>query len=80
MNDFGILQAADMLVYGEWQKLTGSDDLEIYNALHRSGSRYSTLVFDCEAALIELLSQRVDEFEAAKKAFGKQIHRPGIVS
>jgi hypothetical protein len=79
MKEFGILQAADMLAYSEWQKLVGGGDLEIYYALHRPGSRYRTLVFDCDMDMIESLCRGVNEWEVAKKAFGARLHEPDTV-
>lgn len=38
-KDSPLLQSADMLAYGEWQKLSNGRQ-EIYNALHVEGSKY----------------------------------------
>jgi hypothetical protein len=73
MEDHPILQAADMLAYGEWQKRTNGN-LEIYRALHRRtakrGSTYVTDTFECTEKIIDLAKQGVAAVLAERKALG----------
>jgi len=75
MKEHPILQAADMLAYGEVQKLRGGD-LDIYNALHkrRSGSRYRTQIFECGPQHFSIATEGVAALIADRKAFGAKLH------
>jgi hypothetical protein len=73
MRDSPILQAADMLAYGEWQKHKNGD-LEIYDALHRQGAErnqpYVTETFECSEELIQVATRGVAALMEERKAFG----------
>ena len=68
MADWPILQAADMLAYGEWRSLRAGR-LEIYNALHRRSSRYQPRLIDCTHDDIQRVVEAADSFKAAQNAF-----------
>ncbi|MEN6537342.1 MAG: hypothetical protein ABFD89_27060 [Bryobacteraceae bacterium] len=55
MKDHPILQAADMLAYGEWQRIRGGD-LEIYHALNNTSwnQHYRTEFLECDLPLIRM--------------------------
>jgi hypothetical protein len=72
MRDLPLLQAADMLAYGEWQRVRGGD-LEIFNAVRtpKKGT-YLTEFIDCDAKLIQRQSQGIEAELAAQKAYWKE--------
>jgi len=62
-----LLQAADMLAYSEWQKMTNGR-LAIYNALHVDGSRYRPAIVSGNGTLVECAVQA----DAEWKSWGKR--------
>jgi hypothetical protein len=71
-NDHPILQAADMLAYSEWQKLSDGK-MEIYDALHIDGSRYEPEVIGHNDTLIDNVLDGTVEW----KMWGKRKPKEG---
>jgi len=69
--DHPILQAADMLAYSEWQKMSAGD-LTIYNAFHPQNSIYQPEVVDFDLNLVDIVSSGAERWMAERKAFGQR--------
>jgi hypothetical protein len=71
-KDHPILQSADMLAYGEWQKMCEGSDLSIYNACHPNRGRYLTRVLDFEREqdYISLITEQADFQILQRKLWG----------
>jgi hypothetical protein len=82
MKDHPILQASDMLAYGEWQK-QNNGDLEIYNALRRHIEKravpYMTETFECDENLIQVATRGAAALLEERKAFGMRRPKRGSV-
>jgi len=63
-----ILQAADMLAYGEWANMKGQAN-EIYNVLHIDKGSYQALLVDCNQELIEVGSKGIEALKAYRKDY-----------
>lgn len=69
--DHPILQAADMLAYSEWQKMSGGDPT-IYDALHASDITYSPEFVDFDAEMVDVITKGAEKWMADRKAWGQR--------
>jgi hypothetical protein len=70
-SDHGILQAADMLAYSEWQKMRGGD-MSIYGAMHSPALQFEPEIFDFDEEMVDIIVGNVHEWVAKRKAWGRR--------
>lgn len=67
-RDNPILQAADMLAYGDWASMTGLQS-DIYDALHGYRGTYQAFPFECTQELIETAPRGIDAVKEDRRQF-----------
>lgn len=71
-RDHPILQAADMLAYSEWQKISAGD-LAIYHHLHAPGNAYQPeMIDDCIPDLVKVFTDGAAEIQRQRIEFGRK--------
>jgi hypothetical protein len=69
--DHPILQAADMLAYSVWQKISNGDST-IYDALHPTNSLYLPEFIDFDVELVDVVTEGAEKWMAERKAWGQR--------
>jgi hypothetical protein len=69
--DHPILQAADMLGYSEWQRMTDKD-MDIYNVMHADDMIYLPEFVDLDPQLIDILHGNAERWMESRKEWGRK--------